>query len=774
MSVVISSEVVLELREFPPTDAVPIVTLIEIDVPRCSLTYGTYPCEAQLGVTGNKKCFNSFATCQDRDNFTDDVFTFRFVSPSARIFDLDPTEELSHVIPSARVVRTTPAKIDPGKSLGQRESVTVTFTDHQHSDIGIDKYVVERDYDPFEQGTFWGKFRARWPSLRGMALRIYRGMLDQDISEFEQWHYVIEETRFDGDQYVVVAKDPLKLLDGDRAQAPRLSKGELAAPIDEVYSELTLSPAGIGDLEYPASGKAAIGGEEIVEFTRSGDVVTLVERGLHGTVAQEHDEGSRFQLCLEFEAESPDDIIYTLMTEYADGVDPSWIDTETWREEIESYVANLYSAVIAEPTPVRALINELIEQVGLVIWWEPQDRQIYLTVLRPVVEDARVIDGDQMIEGSFSAREQPKERVSQAWTYFNQINPLEDQSDPANYRSSVVTVDLESEVEHRGPSIKKTYSRWIQFGNRGAASRYNALILSRYRDPPRAISWSLYRGTPLPLLGRGVRVSHRSLQDDEGNLVNVPVQIVSRERRDDRTVFDAVEMLFTAQDDLEQHLIVIDSDVFNVNLRELHDSFYTEPDQYTTVLCIIEVGVKVGSSLPSEFAFDTGEWPDGVDITVLVRGRIQGAGGRGGNGGQPDTPLPPTNGEDGGPAMRVRVPITIDNQGQIYGGGGGGGGGTGFFDFDMTPFPGGKGGGGAGFLPGQSGVGVAGGSDATEDVAGAGTSDGGNGGGPGQAGESSFDSGLGSASGGAAGTAVDGESLVTYTNEGTIAGPRIN
>jgi hypothetical protein len=44
-------------------------TFVEIELPVCTLTYGESPCTAALGVTGDKKCFNTRKTCQDIANY---------------------------------------------------------------------------------------------------------------------------------------------------------------------------------------------------------------------------------------------------------------------------------------------------------------------------------------------------------------------------------------------------------------------------------------------------------------------------------------------------------------------------------------------------------------------------------------------------------------------------------------------------------------------------------------------------------------------------------
>jgi hypothetical protein len=65
-------------------------------------------------VTGDRKCYNTRATCQDLQNFEPELFTFRFTRPSAQIHrDAGPV-----VIPSVEVVRVTPQVLAPGVSLG--------------------------------------------------------------------------------------------------------------------------------------------------------------------------------------------------------------------------------------------------------------------------------------------------------------------------------------------------------------------------------------------------------------------------------------------------------------------------------------------------------------------------------------------------------------------------------------------------------------------------------------------------------------------------------
>lgn len=248
-----------------------LLTYVELDVPVCTRTYGVAPCTAAVGVTGDAKCYNTRATCQDRANLSETEVTLRFAVETAALpASID-------AISCIREIEFSPAAISLGEKLGQRASLTVTLGDMQHSDTGPagDPYIADRDYTPWDQGTFWGKFRARHRYLRGRALRLVTGEVGQTLAEMDTRHYLIESTdgpTIDG-TFRIIAKDILKLADGDRAQAPRLSAGFLVADITAAATSLTLSPSGIGDAEYPLEGWVCIGGKEVAQFRRWQTVV---------------------------------------------------------------------------------------------------------------------------------------------------------------------------------------------------------------------------------------------------------------------------------------------------------------------------------------------------------------------------------------------------------------------------------------------------------------------------------------------------------------------
>ena len=73
-------------------------------------------------------------------------------------------------------------------------------------------------------------------------------------------------------------------------------------------------------------------------------------------------------LVLQYNADDVADIIRDLLVTYA-GAPSAYIPLSAWQLETATFLGTLYSAIIANPTPVRQLISELIEQAALALWW---------------------------------------------------------------------------------------------------------------------------------------------------------------------------------------------------------------------------------------------------------------------------------------------------------------------------------------------------------------------------------------------------------------------
>lgn len=586
------------------------LTFVEIDVDYCALTYGVAPCTAVLGVSGAAKCYNTISTCQARAAFSNAPVTLRFA-----IDTLGLAESGIEALPYLTGISYSPTTISLGQDLGTRASITASFADRPHPDTGagFDKYVRERAYNPFEQGTFFGKFAVRQKYLKGRAMRLIRGYVGQALADMETRHFIIEE--FSGPDrqgnYSITAKDPLKLADGDRAQAPTLSPGSLAAAITAAATTATLVPAGIGNLAYPASGYVNISGTEICAFTRSGDVLTLT-RARFNTVAAAHAAADRVQVCLYYNGIDPADVLYDLFTTYAE-IPASYIDLGDWQAETLAYYRRQITAMITEPTSVKTLASEIIQQVGLAVWWDDEAQKIRLQVLRDVSPQATLYDEGTMLEGSFSVKEQPEKRISQVWNYYGQINPLKSVEDIDNYRSTLATIDAQAQADYGQAAIKKIYSRWIPELAETVASRVNNIQLGRFVNPPRRFAFSVFRadGIELPALGGGYRLSAEPLQDSTGAQTIVTAQVTRLTPYPDRVDVELEENLFTIIDanDLKIRTLTVSADTTDINLRTAHDQVFPDVADGDEVTLIVQSGAKLGASSNAAPALDIGTWP---------------------------------------------------------------------------------------------------------------------------------------------------------------------
>lgn len=504
------------------------------------------------------------------------------------------------------------------------------------------------------------------------------------------------------------------------------------------------------------------------------DNTLMLYRGRLGSVASDHKAGDRVQLAINYASMDPADIINAHITSYTD-LPAGYIDIATWRAETAAFLGSLYSFTIGEPTSVAAFLGKVIEQAGLMMWDDALKKQLRLKVIRAVPVTAAVISEDSVLNKTFEPTDQPDQRVSRAWVYYAPLDYTKKGDELNNYRSSVRTPDdavaTANEALYGAPAIKKIFADGIVAGGATVATRMGNLLVGRKQRPPRRFKFSQLRGQAIvPELGGGYYIDWSSLQAASGAREIVPVQVIKLKPGPAILQAEAEEMRFENLDagDLLDRIIILNIDNYNLNLRTIHDQLF--PATFGGgVTVTFQITAHIGSKTTANSAVNVGDWPVGFVPLVQLSGRIQGRGGLGGNG---NTSGSLEDGQAGGTALFVRTAINLEFSGKLDGGGGGGGSG-----------PGSRGGGGgAGFDPGLRGNGDGGnGKDGTTELGGDGQSHGslpraGDGGDPGQPGDPGvFSTGATLHPGGAAGSAIDGVSFVTFvTNTGTIRGPQVN
>lgn len=756
---------------------------VELDMDFCVLRSGIGACTATQ--TGDAKCYNTYSTCNDKANFNKTIKTYRFCEQNA-----DLPVGLS-AIPLLKLVSFESQEITPNKGLGVRGSVSISFIDAPWPDTEIDPYWRERSYDTSNQGTFWGKFKARNPFYENRVLRVRRGYLTKigfDWANFVNSVYVMEQLQgiAKDDSVKIVAKDILKLADDKKALFPKPSNGRLSASIDAVQTSFTLSPSGIG-AEYKLAGKLAISGE-LMSYTRLGDTFTVV-RGASNTQAEAHNAEDTAQEVGIFVGEKIQNVIYELLTTYS-GISTSYIDKPAWDAEATAYLAGVWSAEIPEPTGINTLVGELTEQGTCRVWWDEIEQLIPFRAIKPLPLGLPILsDESHFLTKSIDAKTDTNQRISTVFIYFAQRLPTKKLDDLENYALRVATPNLEaiSSLEYGSNLIKKIFSRWFKTTSQGRANALADALLKTYRDPPQIIEFSLTPALQLKV-GDLFYAQTRKIQDVTGAIASVPMEIIYAQPTDRDDIKYKAQQVSTAIPTSNTFKIILsDSLYLDLNLYDAFVAEYGIPEAGISVEFEILADVLITASAnnyafvsrphPTEgilFSYMTlnyalvnpANWPSNVLIKLTINNSAL-LGGLGGDGGWIyDGPNNNGTGQHGGHGIKIEYPITIDNQGKLFGGAGGGG---------AVEYSGCGGGGGAPI--GQGGV--TGGQDATRLFGGEGgyTSDigsanGGMGGDLGQNGSDGVFGGIGVIKklGGIAGDAIHGNSLITWVNTGTIYG----
>ncbi|MES2180796.1 MAG: hypothetical protein V4493_01710 [Pseudomonadota bacterium] len=722
---------------------------VEMDCPKCPLSYGVSPCTA----SGDNQCKNTPATCQDLEHYEQgEIQTVRWVKAASYV----PID--TYAVPNLHSVSTSSQRINPGENLGKRERVSCAFFNHQHNDIDLDPYVGERIYNPFERGTYWGKFAAMYPNVQGYPVRIIRGNTDQNYADMETSYYVADVGKIAGDKtgYSLTAKDVLDFAEGNKTLCPTPSNGLLASPVTFSTTTVDLTPVGIG-AEYPASFDASIG-DECVQCTISGDTVTFVERGAYFTVGQEHDEGDTLQIMESFVTQNASQILERLLG-YTE-TPGDYYNVAQWDAQVALVSSPSLTCRIAEPTPVFELIQDLMKDLALDIHTDVVNKKIIMQFL--IVQYPTMAITDENMD-SPQVNFYDDKRVDLFFLSFGRRNPLLKMDEPRNYPATIVRASSNpvSLIMGNPAAIRRQRSRWIPALLRTQASQTTEFVVGRYELAPRGLTCKM-KASLAPQMAQVVNVVSSVFEDAYGGTPTIPMQVVSLSKAQGNYTVELEEFRATGFDPGSLTIVVslvetvLDMGEFS-SLRAIFDSIYPGAIPVgSTIRFEADPGVIYGgdNSSPYGFSVIAGDWPEIADITLqIVNLIIVGFGGGSGS--------PGSVGFDGGNAFYTRVAIELID---CVVGGGGGGGGSSNFDFGGNET---IGGGGAGYNPGS------GYNDGSLYVGGDGqvfgtATPGGKGGDLGEDGDAS------DGPGGIAGVAIDGDSYITISGTTTIYGSQIN
>lgn len=520
------------------------IQLVEIDVDYCSLTYGTAPCTAVLGTTGDLKCFNTYATCQAKAAFTKSTLTIKFVNNRSNLpkgLNAYPCLEERGITAFSSTVNIAGGDDRLG-AFGRRATVEVKLKDFVADDIGIDKYQTQRvsgaaqasavGYNPIDRGTFFTKLKARWPYYAGRSLRVVDGYVDGGVLSVEQTRHFIITNMVGPDKDGNVSfegKDVLALADDKRAVAPKPSSGKLGSDITAAHGQtFTLTPAGIG-ASYPSAAWVTIG-SEVLSYTRSGDVITLYDRGSYGTVAAPHSAGDSFQVALNIVGQRVDNVIYDLLVNYANIPAAYCPLVSEWQPEITKWLSGLsLDTVITKPTGVGQLIGELAI-LGISVWWDEVNQKIKLQANHPVGNEQVTPISDRNDIKFIEQEDKDEDRLTQVHFYSKQSDPTKDYKDKGYYDQINVLIDTDAEGDnaYNDTKIKEVFCRWLNNGADAVVRTLGIRLLKRFNTPP--VNYTILLDAKDRAIGLVdvLEIDSRIVTDETGLSVKKLVQVFKR------------------------------------------------------------------------------------------------------------------------------------------------------------------------------------------------------------------------------------------------------
>jgi hypothetical protein len=509
------------------------IVFVQIDQDFCNNSYGVAPCTA----SGSVKCFNTRKTCEDPANYDKGVLTLSFSKSQQQL----PPQ--NGVIPSLVKSDTSPSVINPistnknNSALGQRAVATLQFADHPHSDIVVDPYVEERNYNPFERSTFWAKWLARNPYYQNRPLRIYDGYLGQDVAEMNVRHYLIDSIKGpdSNGRVAIMAKDPLNLADKEKAQVPLAVQGKLVTAINTTATQIDIENAVLTD--YAESGTVRIGDELMTYTTRALFTVGEFEyvrlsgitRATDGSVVADHKVGANVQGCVRYTNQFIWDVLYDLLVTHAK-IPASFINKNEWDEEGLAWLIGFnITSLLSKPAGVGEILAEILQQVLAYIWWDERTQKIKFRSIRAIPNAGSINDDANILENSVSITTDPKERISQVWIYWNQRNAALPLDNEANYDSLRIRADLEAESPEKygEAKIRKIFARWIQTD--AQAVILGTRFLEFAIDNPKTIKLRVDAKDRSFWTGDVLAVTHRNVVDVFGAPSSERYQILSAE-----------------------------------------------------------------------------------------------------------------------------------------------------------------------------------------------------------------------------------------------------
>lgn len=503
---------------------------------------------SRIWGTGSQRCYNTYWTCQDRENYTGTgSLAWRFMRPRAGVYPL--YEESGENIKTNPLymltdVSTAPSRINVGSRrtgespLGVRAKCSASFQDAPFDDHVGDYYLSTRSV---VGGNFWSKLIARNQFQPGWEMRVYEGYAGQAIGDMQVRFYPVDKISGpdSAGKVTVEGIDPLQLSDKRRSQFPRATDIKLSDAVTDSQTTLPVASAGAdlaADFGNTGARRYARIGSEIVEYsgytgTAPNFTLTGVIRGALGTVAAAHASQDAVQRVGRYERIRMYRVAKDLIENHTP-IGAGYIDNAQWEAEGEAFLGLFIAdATIASPEDVDNLLGELCRDGLFSIWWDERQQTIPLLAVRPPQETPVTLDDMfNVLNGTSEVKSAPDDRLTRVSVFFRVVSPVGSLTDPTNYLRRDIRIAGEYELpQSTGGEIREAtiYSRWIRTD--AQALLVGAQLLMRYRNVPRFLSVTLDAKDRSIKIGDIADITTKTVVDVNGQPVSTRWQVISFE-----------------------------------------------------------------------------------------------------------------------------------------------------------------------------------------------------------------------------------------------------
>ncbi len=509
------------------------IEYLELPLPRCGLTHGTAPCTA----SGTPKCYNTFTTCQDRENFAEgEAVIHRFAMQQ---------EGAAHgAMPALRAVSDSSVKIDPDKGFGLSASLTAVLTDFALHDRAQDPYWRERT----AQGTWLARLIAHnRENYFRRSCDVLRGHVGDAIEDMQRECYLLES--IDGPdsngRVQIKAKDPILKFDDAMLPDPE-AVYTVAADFDDQATSIVTTG------RDPVLGELVlrIGSELIRGEFKNTPVFLVTERGAFGSEADSHSAGDDLQVCYVAEDRPAIDVLRDLRA--AADMD-AFADDAQWADEADQWLTLSLTHVVSKPTKVKKLLEAVLEQIRAYMWWEQRQQRIVLKAIAPLAYNDvppaynRV---QHVLADSFDLMDDLTKQITRVIVYFSPSDRTE-LGEAKNYRSISVTVDAEAELPESYGREKtvEIFADWLE--SAGDASSLGFRKLARYRNGERRFKWAFDPKDGAIWTGEILDITHPAVVGGQGDYSGAPtaarVQVIRAVSDGERIQYEGVTSEFTGR-----------------------------------------------------------------------------------------------------------------------------------------------------------------------------------------------------------------------------------